>query len=98
MGRKRKRKSRSKFEYDIIKYNDKTYMAFNKVKYTQEEALEIAKKEFGTDKLTELHDMYVRYGFGRGYENYYTNKYYLETEKTLKSTPVWVFGGRRVIR
>ena len=84
----------TKFDYgEFINYNgNEKSVAFNKKKYTKEQALEFISEEYKDDILEEVGTRYVRYIFG---PDYYTDElihgYWLEEEKHSNSVEVWCF-------
>ena len=84
----------AKFDYaEFIDYHRSVKsVAFNKAKYTKEQALEFISEEYKDDILEDVGTKYVRYMFGT---DYYTDElirgYHLEEEKHRNSIEVWCF-------
>lgn len=86
----------SKFEYNNFYSDDNEWCVCNAKKYTQEQALEIAKIELSdvwTDEvakdLLKVESAWIRFGFGVDLCGERRNGYWLEFEPVGKCTEVW---------
>lgn len=80
----------SKFEFEA--FTGDYPVAVSKERYTEQEAVEIAKRELGTDEI-EMLSGYVRFGFGVDEDPKPRNAWWLTISKGCpkKCCPVWVF-------
>ena len=92
----------SKFTYEMFfNENGDGYVAVSKQKYSKEQAIEIAKKEFETNKIKDYGtEMFVRYGLGvlNGEKR---QCYWLEERKTRREKlPVKniIIGGMKCLK
>lgn len=83
----------SKFDYEA--FTGDYPVAVSKERYTEQQAIEIARKELGVDDV-EKHDGYVRYGYGiddddidAGVRN--TWWLHLNNQCPKRCCPVWAF-------
>lgn len=86
------RRTMSKFDWDCFEDEDTTYIAVSKEKHSYKEALKIAHKELEVKK-SELDSMDWFAVFRAGVD-YNTNNrvtWWLETEYSERSCPVWAF-------
>lgn len=79
----------SKFDYRA--FTGDYPVAVSKERYTEQEAVEIAKRELGVDNV-EMIDMYVRFGYGYDYDvGEVRNCWWLELSPAKRHCPVWAF-------
>lgn len=79
----------SKFDYDLF-ICDEIYLAVNKERYTEQQAVEIAKRELHVENVKML-DGYVYYGFGIIDDEEKYNGWWLTFEKPKRGCSVWAF-------
>lgn len=83
----------SKFDFDS--FTGDYPVAVSKERYTEQEAIEIAKRELGEDSVT-MFDGYVRFGFGTDPDDPCAkprNTWWLDIGKNCPKgcCPVWAF-------
>lgn len=81
----------SKFDFDIF-YNSIDDLAVSKEKYTKEQAIEIAEREFGgiNVKYLAVGNAFVRYRYGVA-DGEKHSCWWLEYIEHKRSCPCWVF-------
>lgn len=81
----------SKFDFEA--FTGYYPLTVSKERYTEQEAIEIAKHELGVN-VVEKQDAYVRWGYGVDDDDIsegVRNTWWLEFRKTKRCCPVWVF-------
>lgn len=85
----------SKFDVEIFRGDDYTYVAVSKERYSKEEAIEIAKgelKDVGTDKLSlVLQNGFARHRAGINEDGDPCVGWWLEWEDYGRNCPVYAF-------
>lgn len=86
----------SSFDYDCFYGEVEVWIGFNAEKYTEEQALEVAKVELAdgfepeVDKnLLVVEPAWIRYGFGLNLEDERVNGWWLEFEPKGNSIKAW---------
>lgn len=80
---------KSKFNYDAF-IGDYYSVAVSKERYTEQEAIQIAKSELGVNEV-EKRDAFVRFGYGVDDDGELRNTWWLERYKSKRCCPVWAF-------
>ena len=83
----------SKFDYDA--FTGDYPVAVSKERYTEQEAIEIAKSELGVN-VVEKADGFVRYGYGVDDDDELRNTWWLEFHESKHCCPVWAFRAKEV--
>lgn len=87
----------SKFDYELFvdTYSDERCLAVSKQRYTEQQAVEIAKRALDVENVTLSNDFsdfcYVYRGFGTNYDGENYNGWWLVDYKPKRGCPVWVF-------
>lgn len=88
----------SKFDFEA--FTGDYPLAVSKERYTEQEAIEIARNGLGVDEVEKC-DAFVRFGYGVDDDDISAevrNTWWLEWHKTKRCCPVWAFRRARMDR